>query len=181
MISLRNRHQRSNGNNTLLIENIKLRQYRPSDYKTVLRLHFKGLEQHGVRLSPELLPGLDDDLIRIEEAYLKDGDFLISTIGDNIVGMGAFRRIDNNTAEIKRMRVEPSCQGKGIGSLILDSLIDKARSLGYKKLILDTTDKMLAAQHLYKSRGFREYRRDLREYKGGAVSFLSIIYYELDL
>ncbi len=160
--------------NNLKMESIELRRYKPSDYDTVLRLHFKGLEQYRIRLNTELIPGLDDDLTKIEEVYLKDGDFLVSTIGENIVGMGAFRRIDDDTAEIKRMRVEPSYQGKGIGSLILDSLIEKARLLGYRRLILDTTEKMQVAQHLYRSRDFKEYKRK-------AISDIMIVYYEKDL
>ena len=156
------------------MDNVSLRRYEPSDYDTVLKLHFKGLEQYGVRLNAELIPKFDDDLTRIEEAYLKNGDFLVYTIDSNIVGMGAFRKIDNITAEIKRMRVQPEYQGRGIGSLVLDTLIEKARQLGYRRLILDTTEKMQVAQHLYKRRGFREYKR-------ATFGDIMIVYYELDL
>ena len=156
------------------MDNVSLRRYEPSDYDTVLKLHFKGLEQYGVRLNAELIPKFDDDLTRIEEAYLKNGDFLVYTIDTNIVGMGAFRKIDSKTAEIKRMRVRPEYQGRGIGSLILDTLIEKARQLGYRKLILDTTERMKVAQHLYRSRGFKEYKR-------GSIRDITIVYYELDL
>ena len=152
---------------------VELRQYLASDHDAVLQLHFKGLEQTGVRLNAKLALGLDDDLSRIEEAYLIGGDFLITTIDNKIVGMGAFQKIDDETAEIKRMRVEPDYQGKGIGSLILDTLIDKAKAAGYRKLVLDTTDKMQAAQHLYRSRGFKEYKRSL-------FGDIMIIFYELN-
>lgn len=158
----------------LIIENVELRRYQPSDHDTVLQLHFKGLEQYGVRMNAELIPRFDDDLTRIEEAYLKDGDFLVSTIGKNIVGMGALRKIDKYTAEIKRMRVEPTYQGKGIGSLILGALIEKARLSGYRKLILDTTERMQVAQHLYQSRCFREHKR-------ATFDDLEIVYFEMNL
>jgi GNAT superfamily N-acetyltransferase len=156
------------------MENVKLRRYISSDYDTVLRLHFEGLQQHGVRINTELIPGLDDDLGRIEEEYLKDGDFLIATINEVPVGIGAIRKIDTRTMEIKRMRVEPAYQERGIGSMILDTLIEKARRLGYGRLILDTTDRMQVARHLYKSRGFREYRRN-------TFGNILVIYYEMDL
>jgi GNAT superfamily N-acetyltransferase len=156
------------------MENIEFRQYRASDHDAVLQLHFKGLEQVGVRLSAELVPGLYDDLTRIEQEYLNGGDFLIATIGKEIVGMGAFRRIDDQTAEIKRMRVEPAYQSKGIGGLILDDLIKKAKAAGYWRLILDTNEKMQVARHLYQNRGFREYKRR-------AFGDIMIVYYTMDL
>ena len=156
------------------MENIELRQYQSSDYEAVLQLHFQGLQQYGVHISSELISGLDDDLGRIQEEYLKNGEFLIATDNEKIVGMGALRRIDSKTAEIKRMRVRQAHQGKGIGSLILDNLIEKAEKRGYKRLILDTTEKMQVAQNLYKSKGFREYKRD-------TFRNVLIVYYELDL
>ena len=156
------------------MDNVVLRRYQSSDYEAILQLHFQGLQQYGVHINSELIPGLDDDLGRIEEEYLKNGEFLTATINGNIVGMGAFRKIDSKTAEIKRMRVRPEYQGRGIGSLILDTLIEKARQLGYRKLILDTTERMKVAQHLYRSRGFKEYKR-------GSIRDITIVYYELDL
>ena len=142
------------------MENVQLRQFRPSDQDVVWQLHIRGLEQYGVRLNAEFIPGRDEDLARIEDEYLKGGDFLVATMSDVAIGIGAIRKIDSGTAEIKRMRVEPAYQGKGIGSLILDSLVERAKSLGYTRMILDTTERMVVAQHLYQSRGFREYRRD---------------------
>lgn len=57
------------------------------------------------------------------------------------------------------MRVAAPLQGQGIGRVILDRLIQRARQLGYGTLRLDTTSEQIPAQRLYRSSGFREISR----------------------
>jgi ribosomal protein S18 acetylase RimI-like enzyme len=97
----------------------------------------------------------DDDLRDIQKYYVdSNGEFLIVFNNDTLVGMGAFRRIDTNLAEIKRMRVAPQFQGQGIGKMILKKLEESAIKKGYSTLILETSDKQTAANALYRSFGF---------------------------
>jgi GNAT superfamily N-acetyltransferase len=156
------------------METVKLRQYRPSNHDRVLQLHYQGLKQVGIRLDDDFHSEYDADLTRIKAEYLQNGDFLIATIGEKTVGMGAIRRIDKRTAEIKRMRVDPEFQGRGIGSLILDGLIAEAKAAGYGRLILDTTDRMVVARRLYESCGFKEYQQSV-------FDGLTVIFYEMIL
>ena len=74
--------------------------------------------------------------------------------------MGALRRTSPERAEIKRMRVHPDYQGRGIGQIILSELEAQALAIGYKTLHLDTSVVQLAAQRLYEKNGFREVGRD---------------------
>ncbi|MDF2854117.1 MAG: acetyltransferase [Sphingobacterium multivorum] len=62
--------------------------------------------------------------------------FAIAYIQGEAVGCGAIRPINENTAEIKRMYAK--VKGRGIGGEILDYLENKARKMGYIKLILET-------------------------------------------
>jgi ribosomal protein S18 acetylase RimI-like enzyme len=141
------------------MQKANIRQYQNSDKDFAWQLHLKGLHQMNSFVDD---PDLDKDLQSIEEVYIKNGgEFFVATINDQIVGIGALKKIDNKTAEIKRMRVDQEFQGQKIGSQILDLLIQKAQELGYKKLILDTSIKMHVAQNLYQSRGFKEYKRDI--------------------
>ena len=91
-----------------------------------------------------------------------------------MVGMGALRKIDGNTAEIKRMRVEIKLQRQGIGLLILNYLIGRAKELGYTRIVLDTSTNQIAAMRLYEKSGFKEYQR-------GEIAHLHMIYYEMIL
>ncbi|MBU2542414.1 GNAT family N-acetyltransferase [Patescibacteria group bacterium] len=158
------------------MENIKLRQFEEKDKKATYNLHLEGLKQTESFIDdPKAREQLDQDLKRIREEYIdSDGEFFVAIIDDKVVGMGALRKVDDASAEIKRMRVKPDFQGKGIGALILDRLIEKAKELGYKKLLLDTSIKQIVAQRLYESRGFKECKR-------GEIYGQETIYYQRDI
>jgi N-acetylglutamate synthase-like GNAT family acetyltransferase len=153
---------------------IKIRQYQDADHDSILNLHIAGQKQTGSYIEN---PELDKDLDNIKSTYIDPGgDFLVVTINKIVVGMGALKKLDKNTAEIKRMRVDQKYQGKKIGSKILDTLIERAKKLGFKKIVLDTTNKQLVAQKLYESRGFKEFdRKNLEDMN------MEVIFYELIL
>lgn len=71
--------------------------------------------------------------------------------GDELVGMGAFRNVSAHDAEIERMRVLHEYQGQGIGKMILTKLEESSRKKGYSRLILETSDKQIAANKLYRN------------------------------
>lgn len=138
----------------------EIRRYRPSDLGDVLALHSVALQDAGA-LAP---PGpWDDDLNDIESFYLVgSGEFLVGLIGDQLVAMGALRKIDEEVCEIKRMRVHPEFQRRGFGQQILDSLEARAREVGYSILRLDTTAQQTPAQALYRKNGYREVERKMQ-------------------
>lgn len=104
----------------------------------------------------------DDDLKNIPDIYDHAGGvFLIAELNGKIAGMGALRRVDETTAEIKRMRVQPELQNQGIGTILLQKLESKAQNMGYKRLILDTSPKQQAALHLYAKHGYQEFKRGI--------------------
>ena len=151
---------------------LQVRRYKPTDRKQVYLVHKIALSQAGTYIKGKW----DDDFKSVEETYLKDGEFLVGEYKGKIVAMGGLRRKDNDVGEIKRMRVLPKYQGRGFGQKILTLLENRARELGYKKLILDTTVKQPVAQNLYLKNGYKEVRR-------GTINVLNIenIYYDKNL
>lgn len=134
-----------------------VRRYIATDQEAVEQLHVSAIQQMGAYLGRG---PWDDDVYEIEQAYLKnEGEFLIGECDGRIVAMGALKRTHPQRAEIKRMRVEPSYQGRGYGQRILDELEARARALGYQILHLDTSVLQLPAQKLYEKNGFREVGR----------------------
>ena len=66
------------------------------------------------------------------------------------------RRFDSDTAELKRMFVQPAYQQKGIGKLLMVRSIELAKQCGYSMIRLDTLSYMTTAITLYKKYGFSE-------------------------
>ncbi|OYP00848.1 GNAT family N-acetyltransferase, partial [Lachnotalea glycerini] len=58
-------------------------------------------------------------------------------------------------AELKRIFVEPSCQGVGLGSEIVRRLEAKAKIKGYQWCILETGELLQAASHVYQKLGYK--------------------------
>jgi ribosomal protein S18 acetylase RimI-like enzyme len=64
-----------------------------------------------------------------------------------------FGFVDEQTPELT-IGVVPSRRGKGIGSRLLDTLLERARDEGHARISL-SVEKSNPAVHLYESRGFR--------------------------
>lgn len=137
-----------------------VRQYQKQDFKEVWDLHVLALKCAGTYVESGKW---DEDLKNIGEVYLRNGAFLVGLIDNKIVAMGALKRMSEDLAEIKRMRVDPKCQRQGFGQQILNLLEEKARKLGIKTLKLHTPLIQEAAKKFYRKNGYREIGR---EYKG---------------
>jgi GNAT superfamily N-acetyltransferase len=135
---------------------LTIRRYQPSDHAVVCELHKAPLLAAGAYSTS----AGDPDLNQIEAVYLNNGgEFLIGTLQDRVVAMGALRRTDPTRAEVRRMRVHVDFQRRGFGQAIYTALEKRARELGYSVLHLDTAVVLVGAQHFYAKNGFKEVRR----------------------
>lgn len=80
--------------------------------------------------------------------------FVIAKINNEIVGCGAIRPIDKNTAEVKRMYSK--LPRKKIGQTILASLEEKAKAIGYTNLVLETRINNNEAVQFYQKQGYSQ-------------------------
>lgn len=99
-------------------------------------------------------PGATHFALDSAQVEVGDGAFLVAYLDDVAVGCGAVRRLDEATAELKRMYVDPSVRGQGIGRTILEALEHEARVLGVTKIVLETGTRLAPAITLYESMGY---------------------------
>ncbi|MFF4568976.1 GNAT family N-acetyltransferase [Streptomyces sp. NPDC001410] len=58
------------------------------------------------------------------------------------------------TARLRLLLVEPDARGHGIGDRLVRAVVDFARGVGYRDLVLWTNDVLSSARHLYQRNGF---------------------------
>lgn len=84
------------------------------------------------------------------------GVFLVASVDGEAVGSGAIKWIDGATGSIKRMWVDDTLRGLGLGRRILSALEDEARGLGLTRLRLETNSALSEAIRLYTTSGYAE-------------------------
>jgi GNAT superfamily N-acetyltransferase len=103
-----------------------------------------------------------------------DGVLLVAVEAGISLGCVAFRRLDDETCEMKRMFVPPMARGNGVGRTLAESVIAHARKAGYRRMYLDTSVRQTEAIALYRSLGFVDvpaYHEIPEEMRGWLVFF----------
>ncbi len=99
-------------------------------------------------------PGATHFSLTSAQVEAHDGAFLIAYLDDEAVGCGAVRRLDQATAELKRMYVDPFVRGRGIGRALVQALEREARLLGMTRVVLETGTRLEPAIRLYEGMGY---------------------------
>ncbi len=86
------------------------------------------------------------------------GHILVALLNKEPVGVCALIKMNDPVYdfELSKMAVAPKAQGKKIGWLIGEAIIDKARSIGAKTLYLESNTILTPAISLYRKLGFIE-------------------------
>jgi RimJ/RimL family protein N-acetyltransferase len=80
---------------------------------------------------------------------------LVRHQGD-VVGCAALRPINQSTCELKRVYLRPTVRGHDGGRLLVQAMLDHARSLEYQRMCLDVLPEFETAQRLYEKLGFTD-------------------------
>ena len=101
--------------------------------------------------------GFAAELAALPEPYVPPhGALAIAYAGSEVAGCVAFKRLDPDIGEMKRLYVRPAYRAWGLGTLLVETVIRVARQAGYRELRLDTLPSMVSAQALYRRLGFVE-------------------------
>lgn len=102
--------------------------------------------------------GFEQELASLPGKYAPpQGCLLLAVEDEQILGCAAFRQINADTCEMKRLFVRETGRGRGLGKDLVEEIIKRARLAGYRSIRLDTLpSRMGKAIAIYRARGFRE-------------------------
>jgi GNAT superfamily N-acetyltransferase len=137
---------------------------------TVDGLHFVTVGQHDELAEPLLAElaveyatrygGTPDGVGRWLRGYPADefeppvGGMLIGLLEDRPVTGGAFRRFDEQTAELKRIWTDSGHRRRGLARALLVELEAEIAGAGYRRVYLTTGDRQPEAEALYLATGY---------------------------
>jgi len=106
-------------------------------------------------------------------------EFVVAEVDGEVVGCGALHVLWADLAEVRTLAVDPACQRSGVGHVLLEALLDRARGLGVHRVYCLTFEVDFFAAH-----GFvpfeatpvepEVYEELLRSYDEGVAEFLGL-------
>ena len=104
------------------------------------------------------------------------GRLLLAEHEGQLAGCVALHGIDDDICEMKRLYLRPAFRGKGLGRVLAERILQEARSIGYRRLRLDTVGPVMKdAVAMYRRMGFKE----IAAYRANPMP--GTLYLELDL
>ncbi|WP_417526455.1 GNAT family N-acetyltransferase [Marinomonas shanghaiensis] len=83
-----------------------------------------------------------------------NGVVLLIWKDNEVVGCGAFRRVDAKVCEMKRVYIRPTERGHRLGEKLVTELMFCAKENGYQRMCLDVLADFEVARRLYVRLGF---------------------------
>lgn len=112
-------------------------------------LHHEYVARYGTRAG-------DEEMSRhpVEDFAGPDGGIVLLLESGATVAGGAFRRLDDVTAELKRVWTAPTHRRRGISRQVLAELERRVGAAGYRRIRLSTGSRQPEAQALYLGSGY---------------------------
>ncbi|ETI60627.1 GNAT family N-acetyltransferase [Marinomonas profundimaris] len=97
----------------------------------------------------------EQEFIALDGKYsLPNGVVLLIWKYSEVVGCGAFRRVDAAVCEMKRVYIRPTERGHRLGEKLVTKLMSCAKGNGYQRMCLDVLADFETARRLYIRLGF---------------------------
>ncbi|WP_281558284.1 bifunctional helix-turn-helix transcriptional regulator/GNAT family N-acetyltransferase [Thalassomonas sp. RHCl1] len=136
------------------------------DYAPIYQNAFKALNVEWISQFWQLEKPDFDALDNPEDYILnQSGAILIALDNSTPVGCCALIKMDNHNYELAKMAVSPKAQGKGIGLLLGQKIIERAGLLGAKRLYLESNSVLAPAINLYTKLGFKHIKGAISPYE----------------
>lgn len=115
------------------------------------------MEQDAVVRQYLILQNYQKELAHPESKYgMPEGRLYLAYWDGQLAGCIGLRKLDEERGELKRLYVRPDFRGHRIGEALIRRILDDAREIGYRHVLLDTLPFLHAAVQLYREMGFYE-------------------------
>ena len=133
-------------------ESITIRTASSNDISKLQELFRAGIFEGDVRINDT---GADIDNL-IAGYFSDDGrsSFWVAESPKEVVGMIGVQCVQDDVAEIRRLRVHDNFRRRGIGKQLLDHAVKFCRGQDYMKIVLDVRVERDPAIHLFEQAGF---------------------------
>lgn len=130
---------------------IRIDNLESNEIAEFLQQHIQHIQDMRATSPPESKHALDLNGLRAPEIT-----FWTAYDAGQLVGCGALKEMDSFHAEVKSMRVSATARGKGVGSKLMNHIIEAAKAKGYRALKLETGSMEFfePARNLYLKHGF---------------------------
>ena len=114
----------------------------------------------------------DLEILENPERIIQEGGYVFfAVLDDVVVGTCAIVPHEVHSCELIKMGVRENYQGKGIGKLLLEKVIEQAREKGFRTMTLETASTLEVAVSLYKKIGFVQTSPEEKHPKFGRMTF----------
>ena len=130
---------------------VVIRDFRPGDEAAFRDINLEWISRYFI------VEAKDREVLDNPQKYILDpgGAIFVAMDDDHPVGAVALVVMGQGSVELAKMGVRPEAQGKGVGRRLVAAAVDKARTMGMKRVYIETNSKLGPALKLYHDAGFR--------------------------
>ena len=134
-----------------------IRPIKETDNAQMARLIRCVIDEFGVSRTGTVYDDPVTDCISQSVEYVNAEYWVIDYGGEIQGGCGFYptKGLPGKCAEIVKYYLSPAVRGKGLGSMILDLIVRRAKGAGYTSLYIETFPSFGKAIDMYKERGFQ--------------------------
>lgn len=124
----------------------EIREYNEKDKDQVIKLWVDVcVEEHGFYEWKK-------DLLSFHEADYEK--ILVAVFENKVIGTMAYKKINNEIAELKRVYIYPNYRGQGISKKLYNAILDIIKENKYKKILVETWEQFESGRKFYEKNNF---------------------------
>ncbi|MCK8479795.1 GNAT family N-acetyltransferase [Psychroserpens algicola] len=127
------------------------------NYKPKYQIHFQKLNEQWINHYFKLEDNDVEVLMNPEKHIINQGGYILfAKKANHILGCIAMNYEGYGIFELNKMAVKTNYRNNGIGKMLIEACLEKARDKKAIKIILSTQKGLRNAIHIYESYGFRQ-------------------------